>query len=478
MRIAIDTQISASRDWWNWEAGYLDWLPIIRQRPEHHFYLLLPSIAKIETDSNVTPIPLKYTSSYYDAQVVSDDFWYLFNARTGLYPIDAVLTARPSAVTTLVKMLASIKHRKMDIPVFIIDPGVHDMDLEPLPETEHVLRACGYATGHNIFVREGEQMRAIRTAKKYLSPSFANRIEERGVVIPYGIEYDSVEKSIKEVGKNNVITLFYGGRLNKAKSIDEVFDAFEMVYRSGRQVRFVMTSQMAGVKGISLAKDLKKRGVYNYIETYFGCAREDYLKRCAEAHVMYYPARDDGFPVGLFEAIGAGLIVIFRDCEWVQECIGFDYPFIAVDEYDAQAMLLHVLDNYDESVRLVEPFAKKYRDMYNAPIVFEKLFEFIEGVVTKTQENFSPTPQAIRMLNKIAGKLIVVTWAHVLQWLTAIDKRWSVNLKTTRFRGEYVSRWELYHTLKKMGYEDDCKQSLPNFVRRNVNGECNSCQDG
>ena len=340
------------------EAGPQD-LPFI----EHVFYL------------RVKPPPTDLTY-YARMAILPQPVIEECNQRSGCRMIDAIITSRPFLVLTAKAALSSVDAGF--IPTIYLEPGADDK-LRRI-RNEGFTRAMAQAwvnADKCMTLTEHEENVVLAELRKYCASTEVREfMDSRSLVLPVGVPTDAVDP-FKGLPKHHKFTLFFGARVSDVKQVDQIAKLYNMIYKSGRDVRIVFCTpvqEAAAIKCIG-AEVLRENKA---IEVHGKMGRNAYLGMAAESHVFISMSKWEGFPVGFWEQMYLGLVGLFPRKPWALGQLPKEYPFWFDSLEDAYTQLAWIIDHYEEAkakVAFMEPLIK---EKYDKRVVWDRLRD--EGV--------------------------------------------------------------------------------------------------
>jgi len=409
------------------------------------------------------------TKNYYDSFYTFDTkkFYLNFSRLGGKYPVDAVMTNSSAAIFLLQRLSSDIRRTtEYLVPVFCLEPTVKEtrliMSSQKYMFLDDYIRAVGYTTGNPIFLTTEEMSYAAKFTKKYVSPSMIKRMLERSTVLPLVVRTDLIDKLRQEIPKRtDKKVLFWGGRMSRVKRVDKIVKEYDYLFRFGRDLEIVITTSSLNERSY---REVFKNAPEVRLLT--GMGREDYLKEAVQAHILFLASETEGFPVGFFEQMYAGLLPILPDKKWARATMIEGYPFFYRNRMEGAAMLRELYDNYEKyEIEWSEKIREYIRNNFNEDKVFGRLYEEIEKAIQP--------PKSYRLVAKNSFQLVedsVKTFdqnrfslEELIQRMRALSKTFN---PASRTRNKSFSIYEIYRSVLELGYQDECKKEMPFFVKK------------
>ena len=363
MRILVYPLIGAKNI--SGESNFLYWKKRIEENPHNYYYMVLPKAAVSEgrrvfdSKSNINILEEDCDIDFFQNEVVIGNELTNFNIKNGNLLIDCVFTSKTAGVNSISGCLSD-ERRLFEVPIFNYEPGLLQLTekfttFNRTPRAKY--KAYGLGTGHNIFLTNAEKKYGEKICKRYLSPASVMRFIKNSRVISPSFYFEKLDKLFKNAKENKKPILFFGGRMNKTKKIDTIFDIYDKYFAFGRDVDIVFTTSLS--PSISKEVSKKNRGV----KVISHCDKNNFLKEAAKGDVFLCASDYEGFPVGFFEIVYLGAVGIFPRKPWAESILGKDYPYFYDNYSEASAILRVVLDDLDkarENVKYIREKIKKY----------------------------------------------------------------------------------------------------------------------
>jgi len=459
----------------------------LRMRDDLWFYVLLPkgyeNYEFVESLPKTTLVveERKRRRFFEEIDMVDMDTVYrLFNMRTGIYPIDAVITEKTGIALLMQKLISDIRYAKEEdyvkVPVVIVEDrawsrtkGHQFVDWQ-----EFALRALSYSCLRSVVLTSFEKDEVIDASKQYVSPALLRRLKENVTVINLGIPLENVDRAVKGVKKREKFTLFWGGRLSAQKRPFFVLEQFLKMFEGGRDVDIVVTTpHVASIKFAKKLDEYMRR--YSGLKIMFDVGRDEYLRLCASSHVWMSASLHEGFSVGMCEMMATGVPGIVPRRPWSVEMLGEDYElFYDPRSFEEAATLLRwVYENYDEAVeigrRTRERVIKKFDNRMFADMLLARVEEEVlrnRSLVEKFIVNeSSKVGQTVVMLADRFEKMGIDEFSlHELAYEFKKFSYGGISFDDGA-RMQDPSLWDIRQFLMSMGYVDLCDSEVPRFRR-------------
>lgn len=270
----------------------------------------------------------------------------LFSRSFGLYPCDAFLTTRPLAIPGIKAMLAEPDG---EVPVVYWEPGLEDKLARWRAPWMRAALATGIAESCPIFLTQKELALARRLMVDY-APWASKSLDDRATVVGVGLKVERLRQVMEEWPKlDGDPVVLYGGRINRVKQTSKLIRVVDRVYRAGHRLRLMVTTP--GKINPRMFKGFPKEVFENdYATLVVGCDRETYYRVAAQADVGISMSLREGFPVGFWEQLYLGVVVLLPDRDWVRGFVPDWYPFVygvKNEELALHEMLVEVLEDIE-----------------------------------------------------------------------------------------------------------------------------------
>lgn len=290
--------------------------------------------------------------------------------RRGCRFIDAVLTSRAGIVQAIKTALSAVD---LDmVPVVYLEPGAEDK-LRRI-KSEGFKRSMAHtwlSADLCVLLTDNEKSVALEQLRTFASGSEVRAFMQRMLVNPVGVPVDAADK-YRSSPKHDKFTLFFGARANDVKQLDDVYDVYDRIYRSGRDVRIVFATPS------TLPRTLKHIGHGRLkenpnVEFHSQLSRDEYMRLMSGAHAFVAWSKWEGFPVGFWEQMYLGLVGLFPDKPWARSQLPKDYPFFFSTKAECFALLSTVIDRYADAKARVAGMPDLIRERYRKDVVWDSL---------------------------------------------------------------------------------------------------------
>ena len=398
-------------------------------------------------------------------------FYRLFNALSGKYPIDAVLTSRTGAVPAIHRMIVGRQNFWTEVPVILYEPGVgqmgHELFREESPLGFH--RAVCYSYGYNIFLSESEKKLAADLVRRYMAPSVFQRFWDRSIAAGFnGVDCARIDG--EERVENEKPVLFYGGRFNRTKGIRDIVKMYDGFFRAAMDVEIVMTTPSPGTGFLFDDRD------YPGIRFIFNCDSERFLQEAKRADVFMVASEYEGRGLGFFELIYRGVVGIFPDRPWSRAALPKDFPFFYRGKREARDLLLWVVQNRNEAREMLEPTRTFIRDEYNLKECLDPVFALLERAVEEAKGTTwrdggekARTGSVYELVEDFCSKQgdrefsLMEVLAHVVEQ-SALYQAKTFD-ETAYISDKFRSKFHIHRMITERGWEDQCTGLIPTYRR-------------
>ena len=360
MRIVYDPMVSArnvqAAPSYNWFLAFRAY--VLKIDPQTVFYVMVP---QFDDDSQWQAgadwagprthlVPVTMAESQYDQlTLVTREVYDRFNERLGDLYFDVWLTEKPMLAPILKNLLSFKVRDKSRRPLVICrDQFTLDVVDSKATATEELLEAAGWCCAPTVFQSDHQAKRAVRVARKHVTPAHLKRMTEMMRTWPLGIDCADVDliNSDERGQKYDDITINYSHKLFQEQRFLQSLQIMDSVLAGGRPVRLQIVTGSNAAK-LSMIRKAQK---YRYIATYGGMNRSAFLKQVARAHLFISNSTYEDFSVTVVEQIWTGLLPVLLRAEWSEYLVGKEYPYLFRTPQEGGAMMRYIVDNY-EAVR-------------------------------------------------------------------------------------------------------------------------------
>ena len=397
-----------------------------------------------------------------------DTVYRLFNMRTGVYQIDAVITQKTGVALLLQKVLSDIRYASerdyLKIPVLIVEDRAWSRSEthQFVDWQEFMLRSMSYASCRSVLWTNLEREEILDVASLYLSESALLRMRENSVVVPQGYPVEEVDRIVEGVKKRDKFTLFWGGRMTGQKRVPFILEQYLKMFESGLDVDIIITTpSLPSPKTLSLVERFCKR--WKGLKILFNVKRRDFLRLCASSHVWLSASLYEGFTVGHVEMAATGVPGIVPRRPWSEEIFGSDYELMYNPRSfgEAATLLRWVYENYDEAVeigrRTRERMRKSFDKMYFAEMVLGILSDMCQEELSRGLVMIKDGTKTAELLEVVMSKFKALGYERVKSFEVLSEMR-----KLSYGKGyggelmQYPSLWDVRKWLIENGLPGKC----------------------
>lgn len=381
-----------------------------------------------------------------------------FSWRYGNKYIDLVITSRLTAFGTISSILGirDMWGTSRPMPVLFFDP-FPEQEIEGV---EYAQMAANSGYGTTMFLTEGDRQARIRNIGRNFSAAFAKRLEERSIAINLGVNYPEIKAIREKSTKFPKFTLYFGGRLNRSKSVDEILHLYNRLYSMGKDWQIVLTTGT----GIPFASEVLTELEKNHkIEVYRGLPWEQYISVAARSHVFLTLSRgDEGLPIGFWEQMYAGCVGIFPSLPWAAKQIPKEYPFQYERLDQALAMILDIEKDYLKAQQALPMIWDRVEKDFGYQEGIKKLLAFMKPYQLRTKVGGG----AGDLITEIVTGRDFFSMNYVKKELMRKGNVFTEPGILTGWR--IPSYYDVYKFLLENGFRDTYTQSEPYLVREGV----------
>jgi glycosyltransferase involved in cell wall biosynthesis len=399
------------------------------------FYLILPALRGLSYYNRMALLP---------QQVIEE-----CSRRSGTRFVDVVLTSRPMVVAPLKMALSAVDDAF--VPVIYLEPGAEDR-LQRIAGEDYrrTMAQAWQACDVCVVLTQRERDVVLAHSRRFFCGTEIQKLESRLFVNPVGVPTDSIDE-VRDTPKNEKFTLFFGARAKEVKNIDQIVKLYDLIYRSGKDVRIVIATPTHERKVVELIG--KERLDSNKdIQVFCGMGRSEYLKLAASSHVFVSMSRLEGFPVGFWEQLYLGLVGLFPKRPWALGQLPKEYPFFFGTVEEAFAQLSWVIDNYEEAKKKVFFMEALIREGYTKETVWgnlrSKAFELYSGHQYCMVKSFIPT-----LKDAIAALGDTFTFEEVIAFTSAQSKRMPLGSYARAEDFKYPGNFDFYRYILTLSFD-------------------------
>jgi hypothetical protein len=185
---------------------------------------------------------------------------------------------------------------------------------------------------------------------------------------------------------------------------------------------------------------------------------------------------DENLSSVIFEQIYVGLVGVLPNRPWVLESLPKEYPFLWNNVTEAYGMIRWIFENYDEAMSKMTPYREMIGEKYDLPNMMRDLVNHIRKVaqdgIEKNRE-MTGNQDKSRLWKEVQDFVISEYDEDAIRlqrFLKVINKRFTgFNTALLDKPGaptmQIPTKILFKHMFEKMGYEDNCQEAEPVFVR-------------
>lgn len=451
-------------------------LPILLKNPKVYLYLPVPEGSDFDWGSigldhpRVMKIPMKFGVMEYASLKQIDEMTKIqpeyipnFEDFGGKYYIDAVIVDKPEVLVTWKNIFSSPYVTSCIPPVFIanVQYALGADTHKKFQDSLFMAQSMGLAQADLIsFVNANSQTRALKYARQHLAPSYVRQILDRSNFYLNGVNIERMEKfKVAEKPKSPMI-VSYGYGLNRVYRFEDLFEIFDKLFCSGRDVKVLINTNSASAFGWNWDKYEK------HFQIKVDCPQEEFYRDIATAHAFLFMATEFEMSYSACEKSLLGLVGVFLDSPRARNIVYPGYPYLCKGKLELATALRYVLEHYfEDDVQIVikkqnEFILKNYNGIRNAE---DFVFKIREAVQKRDDFYFKHYQGKKVLLNEIFKDVKEIDYEGFKKkihdgTINGIDIEWDY--------GRYaLSRTVWRGCMEMIGFEDNCQGPDPYFVR-------------
>lgn len=411
---------------------------------------------------NVRHLPLLIPNKQYNQKAFCDSGLYdEFGETSGKHFISAILV-ESGFMGLMVRRLISEFNVRLSFqhPVFLSHGFFMSRDKGPWMSPDLELgEVLGMSIAYNIFATKGSLETALQVARQYLSPSAYKRVEKNSVVIPTGVMCEELD-AMAEKKRTDAFLVHYSSRVNSTYNTTGLMEIMDDFYQTGANTRFVMT--------IPNKPSTMKWGDRPYIDVFKGLPKNIFYKKMSESHAFLADMTQvQEFSMAVGEMMYAGLIGVFKRCDWVKAFLPEDYPFQYHSKTEAVTFLRKIKEMTDsgEIKPLVDKMKAFIKEKYSLKSCGLQLYDYMKAKVEEHRNGAFAGCSGSDALCKMVydtglDNFTFDYFAEELPNTEGVKLRYDIRNKVNR---SGLSQSTFYHTLLRTGYEDTCEFEFPKF---------------
>ena len=175
-------------------------------------------------------------------------------------------------------------------------------------------------------------------------------------------------------------TVLFLGAFGKRKGIFDLLDAIPAVAATRQEVLF----EMGGDKEVAEVRRLvEEKALHGNVRMLGWVTGDDKLAAFTRAHIYVLPSYHEGLPIGVLEAMAAGLPVVTTPVGGIPEVVKDGVNGLIISPGDVRALsaaVLRLLDDSELRKRMSEANVELVRSRHDAPVVAATLCEWYNEI--------------------------------------------------------------------------------------------------
>jgi hypothetical protein len=320
---------------------------------EYTDFLDHPRIATIEVRDNPN---LYGTQQYRRSGFVREELLnrFLGEDPDGLF-FDIILNTKPRIAPNIQLTLGSVfgEHPAPLVNYSFFRTSKKDQYYTNVNEAFDRSYSYGMTFGRASFETDEIFRRFKMESGVYISPASVRRVHDRRITNCGAITVSAIEEVIEgeERPKDGPLVVHHAGRLSTSNHSEKILEMIDEVYATGKDVRFVLTSQGSmGRYSRRVINEMKEKG-FEGIEIVPQCPQDEFWRTAARSHIRIANTHHGEFYYALAEQIICGLVPIIREASFMKP-LWEDYPFSYTTTSDLRVLLNYVMEHYwDDEVQ-------------------------------------------------------------------------------------------------------------------------------
>lgn len=253
----------------------------------------------------------------------------------------------------------------------------------------------------NVFISEYCRWMLMDNAKRYLSESSCERIEESGTLIYNGtLEHDSEFEPRKHEGPPIIA---YNHRLQGYKNYAVTFELLNRLYKAGVKFRLKYMN--------NTSEHLSKITHYPFVDVRLCATRSDYLRELGECDINITNSQYETFCISAIESMAFGQPLLAPKAITFPEIVGLEetrYPYLFESPVQQEEMLRRLLSDAGERKKWGRVLSKFVRDEFNNLRWAEQYIKLFEEGSKKLAGDYRLTsPKTLdRVISKLRRKQV------------------------------------------------------------------------
>lgn len=276
-------------------------------------------------NDSVTELPYGYINqSFKKALNNRNDYYLCVNQRITAGPMLQKILSKPF-IGFQCEMVNYVSLSDLDVPAMHLYPSIPMETLAGLVLSWNILWSRAWLDRLAIQMSEVFRPSLVRQFKRRSYPSFL------GIDCQRVDEVQSIAREDKEQ-----FVFVWGGRMTGFKNLPKSLEVADVLFRSGKNIRFDFYLCNPGTIPKDKLEKMKKD--YPFLRIFINKSQEEFWAACKAADVFVCFSEHESYGLAYMECLRAGVPVIFWDKYWVHVWINDEYPYIVRNVSEAVAV--------------------------------------------------------------------------------------------------------------------------------------------
>ncbi len=349
-----------------WRCGeYLTYKRFIKANADRaYFFMVLPEGA-VPIDGTDLPSTTMLRSRSDSGYYFFRDLGSFCHVNDGQYIVDAAIAFTPQQAVQMDLMINAFgfngpikMHR---IPIFIWQPMIWAW------KDEQALEWMGQYP--QVFGSDWEEQIFMNFARRNWTPSKVEEVAARNRIIGAGHEFNAFAEEYGKSTKNDVFTVIWGARFNKAHEPEMCMRAMLRLFETGANAQYTICSPDTG-----MPPEVEKIAKTINAKVLLRCPPQEYRQELAKSHV-YLRCGVAANTAEHVEAVALNTIPIFQKKLYHSHLP--KYWHTPADEKELIAHLLQTYKTYDKDFAKFTEWREQWKE-FDTSVKHREVYDFLK----------------------------------------------------------------------------------------------------
>lgn len=350
-----------------------------------------------------------YRNQFDDLTLITRDLWEALNERFGTHYFDVIMNEKPSLAPMLKKLSSfHVKSKSRIVPILNRDQMIVQEKWFKNAQQEELLEVFGWLTAPTIFQSDHQLLEAVGVARKYLLPIHVERLKNKSLVYPLGVDCDDIDRingdiSYPAVDENDgEVVINYSHKLFMEQKFLDSLKIMDSIFAGGRKVKLQIVTGSSPMK-MSMIKGARQ---YKYMDIHGRSNREQFLRLSKQAHVFISNSYYEDFSATVVEQLYSGVIPVLLNKPWSRYLLPEGYPYLFNTPDEGNMMIRYVVDNYKEVAdEWRQKIVDKVRNEFDLKVIAVNMYKRLEAEHATAKQQMRSSPSIFELVDDVWNEL-------------------------------------------------------------------------